>query len=347
MTCNRPGCDNPVPEERGETAKYCSTGCQHKRRTAPVEAKHCATCGDVFTPYKGDQKWCDNCRDGRRRERQKVTVPADAQMEKLIRYYQTRDSISIDDAPEGSKVVVLSDLQIPFVDLALEAARDQFIGEWQPDYIIYNGDCMDCYELSSFDKNPNRMFDLEDEQEQTRKMLRHHKSITNAKLYWIDGNHEDRLQRVIWKHAQGFAHMVKDLPEALELDKFCEAYLPYGKHIEFLGFIITHGTIARMHSAYTAKAMIDRYRSSGCSGHTHRIGSHSVTDSRGVSATWYECGFGARMDLEYAKAPPNWQQGFLCAVVAGGALHPQLVRVIETGKGRGFYAQGQYYAIKK
>ena len=318
---------------------------RQRYRSTPPD-RPCAKCGAMFTPYNGGQKYCPKgCADDAKRERQR-TAPRDEQMSKLFRYYQSRDNIVIDEAPDGSRVLVLSDLQIPFVDAALEKARDQFISEWKPDYIFYDGDIMDCYELSSFDKNPHRIFGLEDEQEQARKMLRHHRTLVpNAKLYWIDGNHEERLQRVIWKHAQGFAHMVKDLPEALELDKFCEGYVAYGQHVEFLGFIITHGTAVSAFSAYTARKQLEKYNSSGCSGHTHRIGSYSRTDHRHISHTWYETGTGARMDMEYTKGHPNWQSGFLIGRVANGALHPQLVRVIETKKGKGFVADGEYYRV--
>lgn len=334
------------PRPHASAQKYCEScipEARRKRQRIDLPSRNCDRCSVPFEPYSGGQKFCAGCRDEAGRDRKRVKP--DQQMDKLFAYYQSHESVVIDDAPEGSKVVVLSDLQIPFVDEELEAARDQFIREWKPDYIFYNGDCLDAYELSSFDKNPHRIFGFSDEREQARKMLHHHKNVSGAKLYWIDGNHEDRLQRIIWKHAQGFADMVDDLPKALELDKWCEAYVPYGKHVEFLGFIITHGTIVRSNSGYTAKAMLDKYHSSGCSGHTHRIGSHSSTDHRGVSHTWYEIGYGARKDLEYTKAPADWQQGFLIGKVMGGAIHPQLVRVIETKKGRGFVADGAYYKV--
>ena len=64
----------------------------------------------------------------------------------------------------------------------------------------------------------------------------------------------------------------------------------YGNHVEFLGFVLTHGNVVRKHSAYTAKAMYEQYQSSGVSGHTHRLGRYSKTDMHSRSHTWLEQG---------------------------------------------------------
>ena len=98
--------------------------------------------------------------------------------------------------------------------------------------------------------------------------------------------------------------------------------------------------------AWQIKRHLERYRSSGVNGHTHRLGSYSVTDMHGRSHTWYEQGCLCRRDLEYVRGVGNWQQGFLIGTVANGALHPQLIHTIEADSGRGFYAGGRYYSIK-
>lgn len=204
-----------------------------------------------------------------------------------------------------------------------------------------------CYEVSDFDKRPERLFNLEDEMKMATSIIDdlHARAAPNHQLFWVDGNHEERVQRIIWRKAQQFSHLVQDLPEAMNLDALTNGHVRYGRHIDYLGFVITHGTVVRQHSAYTAKAMIDKYRSSGASGHTHRMGSHSITDHKGTSHTWYEVGCLCRKDLEYTKTEPNWQSGFLIGSVWGNVLYPQLIRVIESGKKRGFMALGSYYEV--
>lgn len=317
------------------------------RRTPLLAEQECQVCGKVFKPYRSGQVTCGDAVCQRERFYTTRTPERDEQIEKLFRYYKARSSLSVDNLKDGTRVLITGDHQLPFVDEDFEEAKQRFIADWKPGVIVLNGDVIDAYELSEYDKRPSRMFNLEDEINQAKQLVADYKRLSGGVVYWVDGNHEERLQRIIWKKAQEFSFLVADLPEALELEKTTAGFVPYGQHVDLHGFVITHGTIARMHSAYTAKAMMDRYRSSGCNGHTHRIGSHSITDHRGVSHTWFETGCSCRKDLEYMKAAPNWQHGFLIGEIYDGALHPSLVRVIEARGQRGFVAGGNYYRIKK
>lgn len=306
----------------------------------------CTICDRSFVPYRSGQVTCGKAECKQARTNEIRTPERDDQIEKLFRYYKERSSITVDNLKEGTRVLITGDHQLPFVDEDFEIAKQRFIEDWKPGVIVLNGDIIDAYELSEYDKRPSRMFNLEDEINQAKQLVADYKRLSGGQLFWVDGNHEERLQRIIWKKAQEFSFLVSDLPEALELEKTTAGFVPYGQHVDLHGFVITHGTVVRMHSAYTAKAMMDRYRSSGCNGHTHRIGSHSITDHRGVSHTWFETGCSCRKDLEYMKAHPNWQSGFLIGEIHGGALHPSLVRVIEARGQRGFVAGGNYYRIK-
>lgn len=205
-----------------------------------------------------------------------------------------------------------------------------------------------CYEISDFDKDPARQFGIKDEIGLADAMMQQFEArmAPKGKQYFVGGNHEDRLRRYIWRHAASISAIVPDLDKLLGLDKRCAGVVPYGKHVDYLGFTVTHGNYVSQFSAYTAKRHADRYHSSGCNGHTHRAGSYSYRDGRGKSHSWFEIGCLCRMDLEYVRGVANWQQAFLVGTVMNGALHPQLIRVIETDAGRGFFAGGKFYAIK-
>lgn len=314
-----------------------------RRRRSPLP-QTCDICEDEFKPYKSGVKYCGpKC--AREASNRKRTPERDDQMERLFRYYKSRESVTIDEAKDGDRVLVLSDTQFPFSDIKLLETIDRFIEDWKPTDIFYNGDITDCYEISDFDRRPERLFNLQDEFEMTADWTARHRRLTKCRQWWVDGNHEERMNRTIWRKAQGFSFMVADIAEALELEKWTKGFVPYGKHFDYLGFIITHGTIVRKNAGYTARAMMEKYRSSGVSGHTHRAGSHSMTDHRERSHTWYEQGCLCRLDLDYLKAHPDWQHAFVLGTVYGGALHPQLVRVVETKRGRGFVAAGTYYKI--
>jgi uncharacterized C2H2 Zn-finger protein len=332
--------------------KPCRSAAKKARERIGTTIRDCARCGSTFKPYKGDQKYCSKeC--GYDAHLEAAGVPperkaADEQMEKLFRYYKAKNNIEITDRPDGTRLVSFSDLQLPFVDEPLLDAVVEFVSDYKPHDIILNGDILDCYEVSDFDKRPERLFNLGTEFEMADAIVRKLKryAAKDCQVWWVDGNHEERLQRAIWRRAQDFSFLVKDIPEALRLDDTCAGYVPYGKHIDYLGFVFTHGNFVSSYSAYTAKRHLERYRSSGVNGHTHRLGSYSVTDMHGRSHTWYEQGCLCRRDLEYVRGVGNWQQGFLIGTVANGALHPQLIHTIEADSGRGFYAGGKYYSIK-
>jgi hypothetical protein len=341
-------CHEPF-ESNSKLQKLCSPGCINarnaERRRMNLPERVCVTCGVTFKPLRDIQKNCSGeCNAARNRETDK-DVADTPQAAKLYSYYRERESIEITDRPDGTRVLITSDYQYPFVDEPLLGAVEEFIQDWKPNDLIYNGDILDCYSLSVFDKNPFRKFNLMTEIEMAADMLRRHKRLSGGRLWWIDGNHEQRVLRNMWR-AGDAAWLMRDLPEAMGLDELTEGFVPYGKHIDYLGFIITHGNWVSQFSGYTARKHLEKYRSSGASGHTHRLGSYFATDSQYRGHAWYETGCMCRMDLEYNLSHPNWQHGFVIGRVYDGMLFPQTVPVIsKQGQGRAFVVDGNVYRL--
>lgn len=357
--CGLPTCGNDLPAGQ---RKYCSPEhAQEARRSQariPKEDVTCRVCGETFTPYHRGDTVCDRpeCRKLKRREDNRrnhgsgveVDEPLkDEQMSRLFRDYHARESIVIPEREDGTRCVIISDAQIPFIDEDFWRAFLRFLGKYRPHDLFINGDWLDCYEVSDFDKRPNRLFNVQNECEMAQETLREirKRMAVGGKIYWADGNHEERWNRAIWRHAGPLAAYTADLYTALDLEHLADGYVPYGKHFDYLGFLITHGNFVSQYSGYTAKRHYDRYHSSGCNGHTHRVGSYSHTDGKGRSHTWYEIGCFCRKDLEYVRGTANWQNGFMVGTVYDNAFHPQLVRVIETDNGRSFTVDGERYPI--
>jgi hypothetical protein len=341
-----------VAPPKTERSKYCEP-CRREARlkqwrngVAPATCEICSL--SIDDPYSGGQKYHDYCAPEARRRRQRSDseAPADEQMTRLFRDYHARESIAL-TAAEGDRIVIISDAQIPFIDEAFWKAFLSFYDTYKPQETIINGDWADCYDISVFDQNPARLFNLRTEADMVKDTMLDldRRKPKNGKKRWADGNHEERWNRAIWRQGGALSQFIPDLYTAFDLEHLVDSYVPYGKHFDLNGFIITHGNFVSQYSAYTARRHYDRYHSSGCNGHTHRVGSYSHTDGRSRSHTWYEIGCFCRKDLEYVKGVANWQQGFLCGEVRNGAFHPQLIRVIETDAGRGFFAAGGYYEI--
>ncbi len=241
-------------------------------------------------------------------------------------------------AEDGHRVVIISDMQIPYHDPKIigsphnkEALIERFVWEYQPDTIVIAGDGIDCYALSTFDKNPHRIFQTKDELKMAVNMIENLQSkAPNAQIIWLDGNHEFRLWRTYMELCAKDAKVLEVLGAAgintldtrnlLHLDDLGVQYQPYSGHLNFLSFIVTHGDIVRQGSSYTARAMYEKWHSSGASGHTHRLGCYHFTDGTGRTHAWYELGSTCLNTLEYVSNP-NWQQGFGYGEVLRNKLH--------------------------
>lgn len=112
-----------------------------------------------------------------------------------------------------SRALVLADVHIPHhnqeaLEIALRYGR-----KIQPDLIILLGDMLDCYQISSYSKDPS-MPGMVEEFKQGRAFLhRLRKMFPKARIVYCLGNHEARLEKYIFDHAGKIAGLVGDLME--------------------------------------------------------------------------------------------------------------------------------------
>ena len=197
--------------------------------------------------------------------------------------------------------------------------------------------------ISSFDRNPTRAFHLQDELDESYAWLfSRAEANPNARRIFIEGNHEDRLRRFLWKEAADLSSLrVLNFEELMRFDELEMEDLTYMSVLDFLGFRIQHGWKASGGSTpwpiNVGRFMAQKEGSSGLCGHTHRASIYCWTTSRG-SHSYVENGCLCRFDLEYAPFP-NWQQAFSYGEVKNGKVHMKLVQIYPDG----FIANGEFY----
>jgi len=209
---------------------------------------------------------------------------------------------------DAVRTFVIPDLHCPFHDPAAVELLIKIIRYKKPERIVFLGDAVDFYGLSSFDKDPQRKNSkLVDEDLEAWHQVAGaiQKAAPNAERYFVVGNHEDRLRRYVWKNAPALSKLV-GLQDAMNFDDLGIKFM--GKSFKMDGIMFTHGSLVRPHSSYTAKAEHDKHGCSGLSAHTHRLGKFNRRMDRGLES-WHECGCLCGLDPEYAFAV-NWQQGF-------------------------------------
>lgn len=195
------------------------------------------------------------------------------------------------------------------VSLALRITED-----YNPDVRITGSDGVDFYSLSCFDKNPERINSLQLELDSWAATQRSWlDAAPNARNYFLIGNHEDRLRKWLWKHPELYSLKCLTLENLFEFEKLKIEPEPRQELVFHNRLTITHGSIVRKYSGYSAKAELEkiRYQTSIMTGHTHRGGRYFTTTPGGIVEA-LECFCLCLLAPEYSFRP-DWQQG-LCLV---------------------------------
>ena len=170
-----------------------------------------------------------------------------------------------------NRFVVLSDIHFPYQDNKALNAVYSFLKDKEINTIVLNGDILDMYDVSSFDKDPSRINSLQQELNLAYKFFKKLRELQpKAKIVFIRGNHEYRIERYLRKHPELFSLDALKLPNLLRLSEFDIGYEE--KAYKLGNLKITHGSVVRKFSAYSAHAEMDKNDCSGISGHVHRLG---------------------------------------------------------------------------
>lgn len=212
-----------------------------------------------------------------------------------------------------NKFIVLSDIHFPYQDDKALKAVYKFLEQHPVDTIILNGDILDFYDVSSFDKDPERINSLQKEINLAQKFFKKLRDYLSpiGRIVFVKGNHEQRIERYLKKHPELYSLDVLKLPNLLGLDKFNIEYKDKGFKLGSLKII--HGTIVRKYAGYTAKAEMEKHDCSGISAHVHRLSCYYYRTPERYLA-WYESGCLCNLNPEYVDNP-NWSQGFLYGYV--------------------------------
>jgi len=205
--------------------------------------------------------------------------------------------------------VFLGDAHIPYQDPDVLKLVIEFVKDFQPDRLFVLGDWVDFYDLSVFDKDPNRKNKLQRELDLGQAYLEDLvEAAPNSKRVFMQGNHEDRLRKWLWANEEIASLRGMGIEELLGLRELGFETYDYHQVYNYNGFLVKHGDLVRKHAGYTARAELENSGVSGISGHTHRLGSHHKRDHAG-QVVWYEAGCVCDLEPHYTVRP-NWQQGF-------------------------------------
>ncbi len=230
------------------------------------------------------------------------------------------------------RALIYGDTHVPFESPSALEVVAKLTKDARPDVLVHIGDLVDCWSISRFSKDPLRKDDLQDNIDQAARHLRRMTKLApDAAKVYIEGNHEQRLARVI-------SGMKEEQKELARLRVFqdgvtwpailAEAGVPEWRYVPtrrqasarvLPNLVVKHGSVVRRWSGQTAKAEWERYGHSGISGHTHRLGLFYHNDMNGAHG-WSETGCTCDLKPEYVE-DPDWQHGCVIVTYAGSRFN--------------------------
>jgi predicted phosphodiesterase len=211
---------------------------------------------------------------------------------------------------KAKKLAVLSDIHIPYHSVAALSAGLDFIQSEKPDAILLNGDTIDFYALSRFQKDPRKR-SVAHELQATRDFL-DVLSQFGAKIYFKIGNHEERYENYLMrvapellgikdfelKHLLGLDARGIDLISDKRIMKANDLNIVHGH--EFGQSIFSPVNIAR--------GLFLRGKVTAMQGHNHSVSEHTESNMNGeITTTW---SLGCLCELNPAYLPINkWAHG--------------------------------------
>lgn len=203
--------------------------------------------------------------------------------------------------------------------------------ELKPDRIVVLGDFVDFYCTSAHRKDPNRASQLEYEIKSGNEGLDALDALGAKKKYFIQGNHEENLERYLKDNAPAIFNLVK-VDELFRLKKRGWSYTKFGDSLKIGKMNFTHcigkigGTTAHVKSR-------TKHGGNLIMGHTHLMsidytGNAENKHHLGAMLGW----LGDPAKAEYAHRAEKWpwQHGFGIAYLEStGTVHLQLCPIIK------------------
>jgi hypothetical protein len=234
---------------------------------------------------------------------------------------------------KGQKVLILSDIHIPYHDIdALSVAIQTGIDE-DVDTVVLNGDALDCHMISDFVKDPKKR-KFKDELYAMRSFLSELRGqFPQAEIVYKEGNHEERYWRYMRvKAPELFDIDAFDFPTLTHCDKHDIKWLDGKSKINIGGLSIFHGHEFGkqfLPSVNVARGLFLKTKANAMCGHHHQTAEHTERDVNGKVITCWGVGCLSELSPDY-NPYSKYNHGF--AIITRGinkAFHVKNYRIHE------------------
>lgn len=214
---------------------------------------------------------------------------------------------------KGNKLLVFGDTHIPFHDPEPIRAMLEYARKQEIDSILLNGDIIDFYSISRWEKDP-RLRDLSKEVNDTIQFLSMLRKIwPDIPIVYKQGNHEDRYISYMAKRAPDLLGISAfDFDNVLCLEELkihhveSRCYTTFGKLPIVHGHEFGHSFTSPVNPA---RGLWMKAKESALTSHHHRTSSHSERRMGGEEDSTFSIGCLCNLRPDY-RPLNNWNHGF-------------------------------------
>lgn len=230
-------------------------------------------------------------------------------------------------------VAILSDIHVPFHDRdALEIALAA-ISLRKPDVILLNGDIVDFYEMSRFERDPE-LIDFPDTLAKSRQLFEHlRKRFPKARIIYKIGNHEERWKRWLRVEAPVVYGVEEfELPTLLRLHEHDIECVMDARRITLGALTVIHGheyRFAISNPVNPARGLFLRGKINSLCGHFHQVSQHSEKTMAGKVISTFSTGCLCNLTPQFHPYN-NWTHGYAIVTIdKTGAWHVENMRIVD------------------
>jgi predicted phosphodiesterase len=233
---------------------------------------------------------------------------------------------------DEKKIGILSDIHLPYADLDALNAAVGYLLDFGVDCIILNGDILDFYHASNFERNP-KYRNIKYEIDVCRLFLEQLRDTFNGiRIIFKEGNHDHRYENKILQRLPEFIDLdLTKLDVVLSLNQYEIDYVKNKRiikagHLNILhGHEFAKGFIAPVN---VARGFYLRSKANVIAGHHHRTSEHFEQDLNGKLIGAWSTGCLCELN-PYYQPINNWNHGFAVVEIDGDEFRVHNKKIIK------------------
>lgn len=160
----------------------------------------------------------------------------------------------------------------PFQDRDAVAGWLWWVKKYRPEQIVLGGDDLDFYHCSRFLKEQMGFGTVDEITSTHRYLVALRKAAPTAHIYYLEGNHEERLTKYLLRGAAAVVGLTEiTVPSLLKLVDLGIKWVPATKDLRLEGMLHRHGEWVSTLAGRTALKHVEKYGESVAVGHCHRL----------------------------------------------------------------------------